>query len=183
MNPPKMRHPCKVLSLKQHLTTTTLLLLGLLHDLLDDLLLLDEEGADDAVTDAVGATGATVGTLDGLLGAGDLGVLARAEGGDTRELDAAVTALGGSTPLLDVKVPVLATGGPDNADLVGDRVVRLAAPVGKSGVGHCVGIGRRVWSVIGRSLVVNPSQSLALEFLKLAAKAWSAQRLGKGKRA
>jgi hypothetical protein len=41
----------------------------------------------------------------------------------TRELDAAVTALGGSTPLLDVKVPVLATGGPDNADLVGDRVV------------------------------------------------------------
>lgn len=82
MNPPKMRHPCKVLSLKQHLTTTTLLLLGLLHDLLDDLLLLDQEGADDTVTDAVGAAGATVGTLDGLLGAGDLGVLARAEGGD-----------------------------------------------------------------------------------------------------
>lgn len=41
----------------------------------------------------------------------------------TRELDTAVTALGGGTPLLDVKVPVLATGGPDNADLVGDRVV------------------------------------------------------------
>ena len=82
MNPPKMRHPCKVLSLKQHLTSTTLLLLGLLHDLLDDLLLLDQEGADDTVTDAVGAAGATVGTLDGLLGAGDLGVLARAEGGD-----------------------------------------------------------------------------------------------------
>lgn len=41
----------------------------------------------------------------------------------TRELDAAVTALRGGTPLLDVKVPVLATGGPDNADLVGDRVV------------------------------------------------------------
>jgi hypothetical protein len=140
MNPPKMRHPCKVLSLKQHLTTTTLLLLGLLHDLLDDLLLLDQEGADDAVTDAVGAAGATVGTLDGLLGAGDLGVLARAEGGDTRELDAAVTALGGSTPLLDVKVPVLATGGPDNADLVGDRVVRLASPVGESLSRHLGGI-------------------------------------------
>jgi hypothetical protein len=41
----------------------------------------------------------------------------------TRELDAAVTALGRGTPLLDVKVPVLAAGGPDNADLVGDRVV------------------------------------------------------------
>ena len=67
---------------KEDLTTTLLLLLGLLHDLLDDLLLLDQEGADDTVTDAVGAAGATVGTLDGLLGAGDLGVLARAEGGD-----------------------------------------------------------------------------------------------------
>ena len=82
MNPPKMRHPCKVLSLKQHLTTTTLLLLGLLHDLLDDLLLLDQEGADDTVTDAVGAARATVGTLDGLLGAGDLGVLAGTKGGN-----------------------------------------------------------------------------------------------------
>jgi hypothetical protein len=36
---------------------------------------------------------------------------------------------------------------------------RLAAPVGKSGLGHCVGFGRRVWSVFGGSLVVNPSQS------------------------
>lgn len=70
------------LCMKQHLTTTLLLLLGLLHDLLDDLLLLNEEGADDAVADAVGAAGATVGTLDGLLGAGDLGVLAGTESGD-----------------------------------------------------------------------------------------------------
>lgn len=128
----------------------------------------------------------------------------------TRELDAAVTTLGGGTPLLDVKVPVLATGGPDNADLVGDRVVtenacvslrilssrffvvqairgsgaqfatraggrwnsRLAAPVGKSGLGHCVGVGRRVWSVIGGSLVVNPSQSMSL----VASKFWSPER-------
>lgn len=67
---------------KEDLTTTLLLLLGLLHDLLDDLLLLDKEGADDTVADAVGAAGATVGTLDGLLGAGDLGVLAGTEGGD-----------------------------------------------------------------------------------------------------
>jgi hypothetical protein len=50
----------------------------------------------------------------------------------TRELDAAVTALGGSTPLLDVKVPVLATGGPDNADLVGDRVVPEQAMLASS---------------------------------------------------
>lgn len=54
----------------------------------------------------------------------------------TRELDTAVTALGGGTPLLDVKVPVLATGGPDNADLVGDRVVPEHACVSLRNLSH-----------------------------------------------
>jgi len=54
----------------------------LLEDLLDNLLLLDEESADDTVLDAVGAAGTTVGALDGLLGAGDGGVLARTKGRD-----------------------------------------------------------------------------------------------------
>ena len=67
---------------KEDLTATLLLLLGLLHDLLDDLLLLDEESADNAVLDAVGAARAAVCALDGLLRAGDLGVLAWAEGRD-----------------------------------------------------------------------------------------------------
>jgi hypothetical protein len=57
-------------------------LLLLLQHLLHDLLLLDKEGANDAVADAVTASRATVGTLNGLLGVGDLGVLARAESGD-----------------------------------------------------------------------------------------------------
>lgn len=43
------------------------LLLGLLHDLLDDLLLLNEERTHDAVLDAVGASRATVSALDSLL--------------------------------------------------------------------------------------------------------------------
>ncbi len=60
------------------------LLLGLLEDLLDDLLLLDQEGADNAVLDAAGAAGTTVSTADVLLGAGDLSVLAGAESGDLR---------------------------------------------------------------------------------------------------
>ena len=68
----------------------SLLLLRLLQHLLDDLLLLDQESANDAVLDAVGAARATVGALDGLLGAGDGGVLAGAEGRDTGELGAAV---------------------------------------------------------------------------------------------
>lgn len=54
----------------------------LLHDLLDNLLLLDQESADDSVADAVTASGTTVGSLDGLLGLGDLSVLAGAESGD-----------------------------------------------------------------------------------------------------
>lgn len=58
------------------------LLLRLLEDLLDDLLLLDQEGTDDAVLDAVGAAGTTVGTRDVLLGTRDLSVLTGAEGRD-----------------------------------------------------------------------------------------------------
>jgi len=128
-------------------------------DLLDDLLLLDQERADDAVLDAVGAAGSTVGTLDGLGGLRDLGILAGAEGGDlyikrpsiskgcfmnqspqpqaipecggrthARQLDATVTALHGSTLLLDVEVPKLSTGRLHNADLVGPGVVPAIDP-------------------------------------------------------
>lgn len=61
------------------------LLLRLLEDLLDDLLLLDQECTDDAVLDAVGAAGTTVGTRDVLLGTRDLSVLTGAEGRDLYE--------------------------------------------------------------------------------------------------
>lgn len=44
-------------------------------------------------------------------------------GTHARELDATVTALGSSALLLQVKVPELATGGLDDANLVGPRVV------------------------------------------------------------
>lgn len=68
----------------------TLLLLRLLEHLLDDLLLLDQEGTDDAVLDAVCASRATICALDGLLGAGDLSVLAGAERWDAGKLGTAV---------------------------------------------------------------------------------------------
>ena len=58
------------------------LLLLLLHDLLDNLLLLNEKGAGDSVLDAVGATAATVCTLHRLLRPRDGGVLSWAEGWD-----------------------------------------------------------------------------------------------------
>jgi hypothetical protein len=63
--------------------------LRLLEHLLDDLLLLDQESADNAVLD-VGASRSTVRTLDGLLGAGDGGIFAGTEGRDTGELGTAV---------------------------------------------------------------------------------------------
>lgn len=57
-----------------------LFLLGLgLEDLLDDLLLLDQESTDNAVANAVSATGTTVGTADGLVSLGELSQLARAD--------------------------------------------------------------------------------------------------------
>lgn len=54
----------------------------LLQHLLDNLLLLDQERADDAVAHAVAAPRSTVCALDGLLGLGDLGVLAGSQGGN-----------------------------------------------------------------------------------------------------
>jgi hypothetical protein len=54
--------------------------------LLDDLLLLNQESTDDTVLDAVGTARATVGTLDGLGGLGDSGILAGAQGGDLLDM-------------------------------------------------------------------------------------------------
>lgn len=124
----------------------TLLLLRLLEHLLDDLLLLDQESTDDAVLDAVCASRSTVGALDGLLGAGDGGIFAGTEGGDTSELGSAVlamvskkalasswgstyTALGGSALLLDVQVTELTTGSLDDANLLALGVVWRTSPL------------------------------------------------------
>lgn len=55
-------------------------------DLLDDLGLLDQERANNAVLDTVGAARSTVGTLDGLGGLGNLSILAGTEGRDLKRL-------------------------------------------------------------------------------------------------
>lgn len=61
-------------------------LLRLLENLLDNLLLLNQESADNAVLDTSGAAGTTVGTADVLLGAGDLGVFTGTEGGNLENI-------------------------------------------------------------------------------------------------
>jgi hypothetical protein len=83
------RVPCpsrgrKPINPVREITRLFLLLAGLLllQHLLDDLLLLNEESSDNTVTDTATASRATVGTLDGLLGLADLGVLAGSESGD-----------------------------------------------------------------------------------------------------
>jgi hypothetical protein len=58
-----------------------LLALGL-EDLLDDLLLLNQESANNSVADAVGAAGSTIGTADSLLGLGNLSILTGTESND-----------------------------------------------------------------------------------------------------
>ena len=63
-------------------TTTTTTLLTLLQHLLHNLLFLNQESPHDAIFDARCAAGAAVGALDCFLAAGDLAVLAGAEGGD-----------------------------------------------------------------------------------------------------
>jgi len=59
-----------------------LLLALLLQHLLHNLLLLDEEGADDPVLDTATASRSAVGTVDALLGLGNLGILAGSESRD-----------------------------------------------------------------------------------------------------
>jgi hypothetical protein len=59
-----------------------LLLLRLLQHLLDDLLFFDQESTNDSVPDTVGASGATVGTLNGLLWSGCSGIFSGSKSWD-----------------------------------------------------------------------------------------------------
>lgn len=102
-----------------------LLLLLILQHSLDDLLLLDQESSDDSLLDTVGTSGTTVGSLDGLLGLGDLSVLSWSQGSDTLQSDTTVTTLRSSSLLLQVLSNQLSTWGLDDLDLVGLGVVCL----------------------------------------------------------
>lgn len=95
----------------------------LLDDFLDDLLLLDQEGPHDSLLHAVGATGATVDTRDGLAGLGQSGVGPWSDGGDTWKSATAVTTLGSGHQLLDVLGVKNTAWGLDDPDLVRAGVV------------------------------------------------------------
>ena len=90
----------------------------LLEDLLDELLLLNEESAENAILDARVAAGATVSAVDLAAALGHLGHLGGADALDTVQGLAAVTALDGTGVLAEVVHVQLATL-LDQLDLVG----------------------------------------------------------------
>lgn len=100
-----------------------LLLLLVLQHSLDDLLLLNQERSDNSLLHAVGASGATVRSLHGLVGLGHLSVLSRSQRGNTGQSNATVTALDLGSLFLDVLGHQLSTWGLDDLDLVGSGVV------------------------------------------------------------
>lgn len=131
----RSRNSCQLHPVTMHLS---LLLLRLFKHLLDDLLFLDQECANDTVLDTAGASRSTVCSLNRLLGAGDVGVFAWSESWDALKLVTTVTTCNSmlaivlcstelrvpertfwcGSLLLDVKVSELSTGCLHNADEV-----------------------------------------------------------------
>jgi hypothetical protein len=105
------------------LALSLLLLSGLLEHTLNDLLFLNEEGTDDSLLDTAGADVTTVGTLDGLVWLGNVGVFTWSQAGNTWKSNTAVTALWSRGILLDVQVSEVTTWGLDDLDLVRSGVV------------------------------------------------------------
>lgn len=105
--------PC---DLQKNTSTSNARLLGLgsrllgLQDLNDDLLLLDEEGAQDALPQAAVAQDSSVGPADGLLALGHAWPLAGPARPDALQLVLALATLGHITALLHVLVDQAATG-------------------------------------------------------------------------
>ena len=115
------------------------LLLGLLgsDDTLDNLLLLKEESTKDALADATGTLGATVGAGDSLLTLGETGIAGGSEDGDAGKNAAAVTAtdtLGGLCSVVDGE---LVAGSADSPVPVGLGVVAVLSAVGETSDHFC----------------------------------------------
>lgn len=109
-----------------------LCLLPLAEHTLHNLLLLKKEGAEDALTDALGAARATVRTGDVLLALGQTVQHRRTHTRDAGERAAAVTAAHGLRGLANVLEGQLAARDADRLALVAAGLVRAAATVGET---------------------------------------------------
>ena len=114
----------------------TALSLPLAEHTLDDLLLLKKEGAEDALTDTLGAARAAVRTRDVLLALGQTVQHRRTHTRDARKRAAAVAAAHGLRGLADVLEGQLAARNADRLALVAAGLVRAAATVGET-LDHC----------------------------------------------
>ena len=103
-----------------------------LQDLGDDLLLLDQESANDTITNATGRSGTTIGTVDGLETSGHAGPFSWSGWYDAVKLDFAVTTLWEGGALLDVLVGETTAWCLDDLPLVRGGVVRQASSQCKS---------------------------------------------------
>lgn len=95
----------------------------LLQNLLHNLLLLDQERPNNPIPHTVCAPRASIGARHRFLRLGHRGELTRSSCWEAWQLDLAVAAFRRCTTLLDVEVSKLATGGLDNAGLVGTSIV------------------------------------------------------------
>ena len=107
----------------------TLLLLGLLEDLLDDLLLLNEESTDNAVFLGRETWAYSRGRRAGTPWSLEPQSYELSTAGLYMRPGLTYTALGGSALLLDVQVTELTTGRLDDADLLALGVVGGATPL------------------------------------------------------
>lgn len=102
-----------------HLLTSS----SLLHNSLDHLLFLNQESSHNLISNSICRHAATISSVDGLLGLGHRGVLARTQGNDTGQGGTSDTTLGTGTSLLGVVVHEVAAGRLDDFDAVGAGVV------------------------------------------------------------
>ena len=107
----------------QYTGSELFLTLGLLDNLLDNLLFFNEESSNNSFLNTVSTSRPTVSSGDGLLGLGDRSVSSWSQSCDTGKCTTTVTTLWSGCLLLDVLSNKSATWGLDNLDLVRLSVV------------------------------------------------------------
>ena len=116
-----------------------------LQNLHDDLLLFDQESADDLLPNGRVAEDSTVGTVDGLQPLAHPGLLLVGRGLDTLQPQAGHGTFGDTGPLLEILEHQFTAGGPYGLGPVGPGVVGKATPVGNS-LNHFVSGSKQILS-------------------------------------
>jgi hypothetical protein len=103
-----------------------------LQNLLNNLLFFNQEGTDDAVTNAARATRSTVGTGNGFLVGGHAMELGGANSRNTIQGNTTITTLGGTNLLGSVDVSELVARSLDDLHAVGTGSIRILATIAQA---------------------------------------------------